>query len=140
MPDRASAPSRRGLATPWRDRPLPLHPLLIAAWPVLFLYGQNLGELRLTDLIGPLAAVVAAALVVLVVGAYLMRDARRAALVVSAFAATLLLYGHVADVLVPFGVRAVAQEIGWIILVAIVAVVALRAGSSRVAGITTALN
>jgi sulfatase-like protein len=140
MPDRASAPSRRGLATPWRDRPLPLHPLLLAAWPVLFLYGQNIGELRLAELIGPLSAVVAAALVTLVAGAYVMRDARRAALVVSVLAATLLLYGHVADVLTPLGVRAIVQEIGWIVLIAIVALVAVRAGASRVAGVTTALN
>ena len=60
---------RRWLGTPWRERPFPLHPLLVAAYPVLFLYAQNLGELELTELVGPLAAIVVAAIVALVVGA-----------------------------------------------------------------------
>ena len=80
----------RRLGTPWRERPFPLHPLLVAAYPVLFLYGQNLGELELPELVGPLAAIVVAALAALVVGAYLLRDGQRAAVVVSALAATLL--------------------------------------------------
>src|SRR5687768_18355043 len=91
--------------TAWRGRPLPVHPLLLAAYPVLFLYGQNLGELQPSDLVGPLAAIVGAALAGLIVGAYLVRDSRRAALVVSALAAMLLLYGHVAGILGPLGVR-----------------------------------
>jgi hypothetical protein len=140
MADRAPAPPRRGLAMPWRERQLPLHPLLIAAWPVLFLYGANIGELSLADLVGPLAAIVGAALALLVVGAYVLRDGRRAALIVSALAAALLLYGHVAGLLGPLGLRAAVLQVGWLLLIATVAVVAVRIGTTRLAGLTRALD
>jgi sulfatase-like protein len=129
-----------GLGGPWRARPLPFHPLLLAAYPVLFLYGQNLGELSIGDLPAPLAVILAAALVALVVGAYILRDARRAALVVSALAAMFLLFGHLSPLLVPFGVRAGLQQVGWALFIGAVAVLALRIGSERLSGLTRALN
>jgi hypothetical protein len=139
-----SAPRDRGrgagLGGPWRPRPLPFHPLLLAAYPVLFLYGQNLGELSLGDLPAPLAVILAAAFVALVVGAYILRDARRAALVVSALAAMFLLFGHLSPLLVPFGVRAGLQQVGWALFIGAVALLALRIGSARLAGVTRALN
>jgi hypothetical protein len=128
------------LATPWRRRPLPLHPLLLAAWPVLFLYSQNIGELRLAELLVPLAVTVMAALLLLVIGASLANDARRAALVVSAGLAALLLYGHAADLVAPLGVRAIFQQAGWAVLIAAVVVMAIRIGSARLAGVTRGLN
>lgn len=128
------------LRAPWSGRPLPAHPLLLAAYPVLFLYGQNLGELEPSDLVGPLAAIVLAALAVLLIGAYLVRDGRRAALVVSALAATLLLYGHVAGVLGPLGVRPAILQAAWIGLVGVTVVIAVRAGSERLAMVTRGLN
>jgi len=137
---RASAPTGGPLRTPWRGRPLPVHPLLVAAYPVLFLYGQNLGELDPSDLVGPLAAVVLAALGALIIGAYLVRDGRRAALVVSALAATFLLYGHVAGLLGPLGVRAAILQVGWIVLVGLTVAFAVKAGSDRLAVVTRGLN
>ena len=131
---------RRRLGTPWRERPLPLHPLLVAAYPVLFLYGQNLGELELTELVGPLAAIVVAAVVALIVGAYLLRDGQRAAVVVSALAASLLLYGHLAEILRPIGLRAAVFQVGWLSFLVFAVVVALRAGKDRLAGLTRGLN
>ena len=140
MADRPAAPLRRGLAMPWRDRRFPLHPLLVAAWPVLFLYGANIGELSLADLVGPLVAIVAAALALLGVGGYVLRDGRRAALIVSALAAAMLLYGHVAGLLGPLGLRSAVLQVGWFLLIAIVAVVAVRIGSARLEGVTRALD
>src|SRR5688572_19174094 len=137
---RATAPEGGRLRAPWRGRPLPVHPLLLAAYPVLFLYGQNLGELAPSDLVGPLIAIVLAALVALIVGAYLVRDGRRAALVVSAMAATLLLYGHVAGLLGPLGVRAAVLQVGWIALIGLTIVFAVRARSGRLALVTRGLN
>src|SRR5687767_13245649 len=124
------------LRTAWRGRPLPVHPLLIAAYPVLFLYGQNLGELEPSDLVGPLAAIVLAALGALIIGAYAVRDGRRAALVVSVLVATLLLYGHVAGVLGPLGLRAAILQAGWIALIGVTVVIAIKAGSERLAVVT----
>ncbi len=126
--------------SPFRDRPVPVYPLLLAAYAVLFLYGQNLGELRPADLGPPLVGVVVAALVVLVVGAYVMGDGRRAALIVGSLTAVLLFYGHAADVLQPFGVRVGFQQVGWAAVLIVVVIVALRIGSFRLAGLTRALN
>ena len=82
----------------------PVHPLLLAAWPVLFLYGQNVGELQLAELVVPLVVVVAGrAAASWWSAAILVRDGRRAALIVSGLAVALLLYGHVADLLGPLG-------------------------------------
>jgi hypothetical protein len=125
---------------PWQGRPLPWHPLLYAAWPVLFLYGQNVGELQLPELVAPVVAMVVAALALLAVGAFVMGDSRRAALVVSAVTLALLLYGHVADLLGPLGLRPIFQQIGWVLLVALVVVVAVRVGPVRLAGATRTLN
>ncbi len=130
----------RRLRAAWRVRPLPLHPLLFVAYPVLFLYGQNLGELELSDLFLPLIVIVAAALAVLLLVAPVLGDSRRAALVVSALAAMLLLYGHVAGVLAPRGVLAGFQQIGWAVFVFAAGVLALRLGSGRLASVTRALN
>ncbi len=38
----ATAPTSRWPRSAWRGRPLPVHPVLVAAYPVLFLYGQNM--------------------------------------------------------------------------------------------------
>jgi hypothetical protein len=144
MAPRVSAPPspgrRAGLGTPWRVQPAPFHPLLVAVYPVLFLYGENLGELTLGDLATPLAVILAAALVALVLGSYLVGDARRAALVVSALAAMFLLYGHLSGVLAPMGIRAGLQQIGWAVFIGAVAVIALRIGGARLASLTRALN
>ena len=137
---RVPGPIHRGLRTAWRGRPLPVHPVLLAAYPVLFLYGQNLGELEPSDLLGPLAAIVLVALAALIIGGYLVGEGRRAALVVSAVAATLLLYGHVADILGPLGVRAAFLQAGWIGLVGVTVVTAVKAGSDRLATLTRGLN
>ena len=124
----------------WRGRPLPLHPLLLAAYPVLFLYGQNIGELEPSDLIAPLVVIVAGAVAALLVGALLLGDSRRAALVVAALAAALLLYGHLAGALAPLGIKAGFVQIGWGLLVAFALIVAIRIGGVRLANTTRALN
>jgi hypothetical protein len=140
MTHSASAPLRRGLPALWRERPRPLHPLLLAVWPVLFLYGQNVGELQLAELVLPLVVVALAALVLLVGATFLVRDGRRAALIVTGVVLALLLYGHVAELLGPLGPRPWMQQIGWAVVVVVVVVLALRIGRTRLAGVTRALN
>ncbi len=73
---------------------LPLHPLLFAAFPVLFLFAQNLGIVAVGELFPPLALVVGAATLALVALTAVFRDARPAAVVVSAIAVGTLAYGH----------------------------------------------
>ena len=114
--------------------------MLLAAYPVLFLYGQNLGELEPSDLVAPLVVIVAAALALLLIAAPILGDARRAALGVSALAAALLLYGHLAGVLAPLGVKAGFQQIGWAVFLVVVAIAAVRLRDAHLAGMTRALN
>lgn len=136
----ATAGIPRRLRTAWCGRPLPVHPVLLAAYPVLFLYGQNLGELEPSDLIAPLLVIVAAAVALLLVGAPVLGDGRRAALIVSALVAAVLLYGHLAGLLGPLGIRVGFQQIGWALFVAVVSIVAVRIRDVRLASVTRALN
>ena len=134
----AVIPRRRRAA--WRVRPLPVHSLLLAAYPVLFLYGQNIGELEPSDLVGPLVVIVGAALALLLVGAPVFGDGRRAALVVSALAAALLLYGHLAGLAGPLGIKGGFLQIGWAVFLVAVLVVAFRIREIQLASVTRALN
>jgi hypothetical protein len=76
---------------------LAVHPVLLGAYFVLFLYAQNLGLVRLSEVVTPLAWAVAGAAVVMTVAALVMRDWRRGALVASAVVVAFMGYGHVAE-------------------------------------------
>ena len=58
---------------------LPLHPVLFAAYAVLFLYAQNLTEVLLVDIGAPLARAVVGATTALVLLALLYRSPERGA-------------------------------------------------------------
>ena len=45
----------------WPFRPLPVHTLLFAAYPILFLYAQNTSEVVVRDVVPPLGRAVLAA-------------------------------------------------------------------------------
>lgn len=82
-----------------RPRRLLVYPLLLGAWPVLFLYSENIGEVRLSEAVraaGVVVAITAAVLIVLTLG---LRDSRRAALTTAILSCALLLYGHVETLL-----------------------------------------
>ncbi|MBW3621056.1 MAG: LTA synthase family protein [Actinobacteria bacterium] len=103
-------------------RPAPLHPLLVAAFPVLFLWSQNAGEAAPREVLPVIVAVVGGAVVVLLVFALLLRDAQRGALVASVIALVTLAYGFV-------GLAALAPVVG--LAVAVVATVATTAVAVR---------
>ncbi len=73
---------------------VPLHPFLFAAYPVLFLYAGNVGEVSLGDVIAPLLFIEAVTAVVLVLLSLAFRDARRAGIVVSVSLIAILMYGQ----------------------------------------------
>ncbi len=131
---------RRLVLDPWREGPPPVHTLLIAAYPILFLYGQNLGELRLAHLGGPLVAMVAVALVALLLAATLVRDARRAALVLSVIVVALSFYGHAAGLARETRIGTTLQNVGWAALILGAVVVAVVAASRHIAALTRLLN
>lgn len=77
-----------------------LHPFLFTAFPILFLFSRNL-ELDVSprDLVWPLATALAAVAVVLAAATLLLRDVRKAGLVVSLWAVLFFTYGHVSTLL-----------------------------------------
>jgi hypothetical protein len=117
-----------------------IHPVLFAAYPVLFLWSQNLGEADLSDVIPTLLVLCAVAAVLTVLLGVLMRDVRRAALVLSPLIIALLMYGHVARLVRPLHIPTVAQQAGWVALVLVATVVALRLSRPALQRVGTALT
>lgn len=91
-------------------RKLAFHPLLVAAFPVLFLWSQNLDEVRFGEVVGPLVLTIAVTAVVFAITSAAFREHRRGAMVASGLAFLVLSYGHVWDVVN----RVIAEH--WILL------------------------
>jgi hypothetical protein len=79
-----------------RGRPIVLHPLLFAAYPVLFLFAQNAAEqVTLEPLWAPLAVAVGAAAGLLLLLSLALRNAVRAGLFATLTVTLFFSYGHV---------------------------------------------
>ena len=94
------------VATPPRTsrlRPFPFHPLLLAAYPVLFLFSENLSEVAFGETFQPILRAVAVAGAIAIVAGLLLRDLRRGALIASAMVIVWFTYGHVEDLVAPHG-------------------------------------
>lgn len=72
-----------------------LHPPLIAAFPVIFLFSQNAEWVRPGKVVWPLLTVVASTIALLTLGRLLFGDLRRAGITASMLALLFLSYGHV---------------------------------------------
>ncbi|HEY1332121.1 MAG TPA: sulfatase-like hydrolase/transferase [Actinomycetota bacterium] len=125
-------------------RPLVIHPLLFAAFPIVFLWAHNLSEgITFSDVVRPLAIVVGAAAGLWLVGTLVLRSARRAGLAVSILVLLFFSYGdfyaaihswhvagtHVSVVLMPL----------WIAIAVAGVALAVR-GGAWLATTTTSLN
>jgi hypothetical protein len=64
-------------------RQLPIHPLLFALFPVLCLYSANVAEVSLRQVLWPMLAVLAAAILMVLLAWLVLRDLRRASLLAS---------------------------------------------------------
>jgi hypothetical protein len=116
---------------------LPLHPLLFAAYAVLFLYAQNLSEVLLVDIGAPLIRAVLGAAAALLVLALLYRSPERGGIVASALVIAFFAFGHLASVL-GADVSDAPQLAAWLLVIVAAAVYAARARS--VARATRGLN
>jgi hypothetical protein len=117
-----------------------ISPVLFAAYAVLFLWSQNLGETHPRQVLIPLVAVIlAAALLTLLLGA-LFRDRRRGALVAAPIVIGLLMYGHAADLVGRLHVPGILQQAGWVALVVIAIIAAIRLDERWIARLDTALG
>ncbi len=115
-----------------------VHPLLIGAYAVVFLWSQNAQEVTFATVVGPLGVVIASVAVVYLVIGLILRDHRRAAVATSGLVFLFLSYGHVWAV----GNRIVAEHAIllaiWGLLAAAVMFAAVRL--PRLADATRVLN
>jgi hypothetical protein len=123
----------------WVSR-TPFHPWFFAAFPVLRLYAENLTDVEPDEVVVPLLVVLAATTIGMAVLGLLLRDLRRAAVIVSALVLPVLLYGLVLARL------PASLENGRLLLlgasvafVAVAVVVALKI-RRHLGGLTSALN
>jgi hypothetical protein len=118
---------------------IPIHPLLFAAYAVLFLYAANLDQVLPVDAAAPLEVSLAITTVVLVTLSFAYRDARRGGVVATAIVITVFGFGHVAPALSSAGLADALQVAAWLVLIVAAAVYAARAGAS-LPQVTTGLN
>lgn len=118
---------------------LPLHPLLLAAYAVLFLYAANIDEVLPADVIGPLLVALLVAGVILVLCWLLYRDRRRGALLATAIVGAVFFFGHVSSQFDEEAVGETLQLALWVALVVAVAIYAARARGS-LDNVTSLLN
>lgn len=127
------------------DRPgslltrIPLHPLLLAAYAVFFLYSANLDEVLPVDAAAPLARGVVAAAAVTAVLALVLRDVRKGAIVSTAIVVAFVGFGHVAGFLAHLGLGDAAQLGSWGVVVIATFIFAARA-KAAVPQVTAGLN
>jgi hypothetical protein len=112
-----------------------LHPLLFAAYPILFLWSQNLGEVRPDEVFDPLVRVVAVVAITTLLLGLVLRDRRRAALIVTPVVVGALFYVHIAD----FAPSADIENVAWVAVALVALVAALRLGRSRLATVDAGL-
>jgi hypothetical protein len=77
-------------------RPLPLYPVFLTAYAVLFLYSTNLDQTSIDQVLPVFVAVVAAMALIQVVLTLILRDAQKAALILGVAAAAFFGYHHLA--------------------------------------------
>ncbi|HEY4189663.1 MAG TPA: hypothetical protein VGM28_04505 [Candidatus Limnocylindrales bacterium] len=118
---------------------IPVHPLLFAAYAVLFLYAANLALVLPVDAEAPLARAVAGAALVWAVCAVVLRDPRRGAVVATASVVAFFAYGHVTGGLSAAGLDDRAQLVLWGLALAAALVYAIRARGS-LPSVTAGLN
>ena len=110
----------------------PVHHVLIAAYPILFLVSINLGEVDPREAFLPTVASIGIAIALFVVLHLVGLPARRSALVVSVLAVVFFMFGHVAGALEPMGLTGWPLLAGWLVAgVVLIGVVLVVPGDLR---------
>lgn len=84
-------------------KPIPAHAFLLAIYPILFLYAQNVDFVPLGEALVPMAITAAFAALLFLSLSAILKDVARAGLLVSLFAVLFFSYGHFAEALGGFG-------------------------------------
>ena len=117
-----------------------IHPILLAAYPVLFLFAQNLGGVSLGNLTMPLARAIGAAGLMTAVAWILPPDPRRGALIATALVVMWFYFGRVATLLAPLAVGQTMQLVAWGLFLGVALVAALRLRDRWISSLTSALK
>jgi hypothetical protein len=129
-PAELEPPEATGGTRIWRRltaRPWPFHPILLAAYFVLFLYSVNLDESEFADVLPVLFPVVIGTTALLLVAGLIVGNLQRIAIVLSAFVVAMLGYGHVNGILEPMKIGAGWQQLGWAVFGLLSVLIAWRA-------------
>jgi hypothetical protein len=99
-----AAESRHALGAGWRRLiqrgPPVLHPFLMAAFPIVFLFARNLHQaIAPSDMVGPLELSIGATAACMAVGWAIFRNARAVGVVLSAWLLLFFSYGRVSEAL-----------------------------------------
>ncbi len=106
---------------------LPLHPILLAAYAVLFLYASNITELTASDVLQPLVMSILTASTVLLLLAIIFKSLTRAAIVTSAVVIAFFGQGHLEAVLTSLGLGLRTQLVAWSAFIVLATIVAIHA-------------
>jgi len=137
--DAPQVPGKNARASggPARDHSFPIHPLLIAAFPILSLYANNISEVSSKELWWPLGLAILFSLSLWALFAALTRRMRTSAIAASAIVLVFFSYGHIGN-LVPSSWHIAVAPICATGLVLLIAALCLTHGGRRPA--TVALN
>jgi hypothetical protein len=122
-----------------RWRPIPVHPLLVASYPVAFLLSSNVAETGLRAATSPLLWTTAMALLLTTAAGMLLRDLRRGALAATVVIALGCSYGYLRDALPSGLAQGAALPAMWSLALVALALLSLRA-KDRIASVTRYLN
>ena len=115
-------------ATPRRS--LIVHPILFAAFPILFLWAHNLSEgVDLGEVMGPLVLSVAIAGALWAIATRLLHDARRAALIVSVLALMFFSFGYMLQATGGANLNTALLLVAWCALAAVAVALLVRGGA-----------
>ena len=121
----------------WRTA---IYPVLFAAYPVLFLWSQNLSEAEPGEVLPPLLITMAGAALLTIILGLILRDIRKAALILTPLIIGLLGYGHATRLSRAFDLPAVVQQAAWAAAVVAAIVLAFRLSGRNLDRLGTALT
>lgn len=123
-----------------RRWPSAIHPVLFAAYPVLFLWSQNLAEAEAGEVLPPLLVATAVAGVLTIALGLILRDIRKAALILTPLILGFLAYGHATRLSRALDLPAVVQQLAWAAAIVVAIVLAFRLSGRNLERLGTALT
>ena len=77
----------------------PIHIILLTIFPIIFIFSENMKELVPTDILIPLLVIVPISLIIFIILKLILKDSKKAALIVSIGLVLFFTYGHFYNIL-----------------------------------------